>query len=131
MCYIRVLVTYSLTPHILFILEACTLFANPNPKTPCGESPERYFTMNLVFRLALKPVWPNHIHYVVYRKRFPKCIRDVYTAALNRIETALKPGKRMLFCYSTFHQSVLLETCLYCYDWSSTHSTYVETMLTL
>ena len=33
-------------------------------------------------------------------------------------------GKRMLFCYSTFHQSVLLETCLYCYDWSSTHNTY-------
>ena len=38
-----------------------------------------------------KPVWPNHIHYVVYRKRFPKRLRGIYTAALNRIETVLKP----------------------------------------
>jgi len=29
-------------------------------------------------------------HYAVYRKRFPKCIRGVYTAVLNRFETALK-----------------------------------------
>ena len=28
---------------------------------------------------------------MVYRKRFPKCIRGIYTAALNRFETALKP----------------------------------------
>ena len=38
----------------------------------------------------VKPVWPKHIHYVVYRKRFPKCIRGIYTAALNRFEIALK-----------------------------------------
>ena len=30
-------------------------------------------------------------HYVVYRKQFPKLIRDVYTVALNRFETGLKP----------------------------------------
>jgi len=41
-------------------------------------------------RFTFKPVWPNHIHYVVYRKQFPKRIRGVYTAALNRCETALK-----------------------------------------
>ena len=29
-------------------------------------------------------------HYVVYRKQFPKLIRDVYTAALNRFETGFK-----------------------------------------
>jgi len=39
---------------------------------------------------TFKPVWPKHIHYVVYRKRFPKRIKGVYTAALNRFETALK-----------------------------------------
>jgi len=44
-----------------------------------------------LFTLALKPVsnqftfklyWPNHIHYVVYRKQLPKRISGVYTAAL-------------------------------------------------
>ena len=43
-------------------------------------------------RFTFKPVWPNHIYYVVYRKRFPKPIRGVYTAALNRFETRLENG---------------------------------------
>ena len=34
-------------------------------------------------RFRFKPVWPNYIHHVVYRKQFPKLIRGVYTAALN------------------------------------------------
>ena len=45
------------------------------------------------FTLALNPgfqivklVWPNHIHYVVYRKQFTKCIRGVYSAALNNLK---------------------------------------------
>jgi len=37
-----------------------------------------------------EPVWPNHIHYVGYRKPYPKHIMGIYTAALNRFETALK-----------------------------------------
>ena len=36
-------------------------------------------------RFTFKPVWLNHIHYVVYRKQFPKHIRGIYIAALNRI----------------------------------------------
>ena len=58
-------------------------------------SPVRIAPFTLVLkpvsnRFTFKPVWPNHIHYVVYRKRFPKHIRGVYTAALNWFETALK-----------------------------------------
>ena len=30
-------------------------------------------------------------HYVVAESGFPKCIRGVYTASLNRFETTLKP----------------------------------------
>ena len=39
-------------------------------------------------RFKFKPVWPNH--YVVYIKWFPKRIRGVHTAALNRFETAVQ-----------------------------------------
>ena len=58
-------------------------------------------------RFTFKPVWTNHIHYVVYRKRFPKCIiRGVYTAALsdilglNQFETALSASVNGIARYS-------------------------------
>jgi len=52
-------------------------------------------------RFTFKPVWPNHIHYVVYRKWFPKrIIRGVYTAALNRFETALSASVNGIARYS-------------------------------
>jgi len=41
-------------------------------------------------RFTVKPVWPNHIHYMVYRKQFPMRIRDVYTAALNHADLRRK-----------------------------------------
>ena len=31
-------------------------------------------------------------NYMVYRKQFPKHIRDIYTATLNRFETACETG---------------------------------------
>ena len=56
------------------------------------QEPRLYYRLNR-FQIGLSLNWfgQNHIHCVVYRKWFPKHIRDVYTAALNRIETALKP----------------------------------------